>query len=73
MATASTEQIEAQLQKLPPEKQALVYDFVAFLVQQETERKLENLSESRQTMLASEAVLARDWESPEEEAAWAHL
>jgi hypothetical protein len=25
------------------------------------------------TMLASEAVLARDWLTPEEDAAWAHL
>ncbi len=30
-------------------------------------------SEAYQTMLASERVLRRDWEDPEEEAAWAHL
>ncbi|MBL7065467.1 MAG: hypothetical protein ISS49_14840 [Anaerolineae bacterium] len=29
--------------------------------------------ESFQTMLASEPVLRRDWEKPEEEIAWAHL
>ena len=25
------------------------------------------------TMLASESVLAKDWDTPEEDAAWAHL
>jgi len=30
-------------------------------------------SESFETMLASEEVLRRDWDSPEEDAAWAHL
>ncbi len=50
----TTEEIEEQLQKLPP-------------------GKLAHLSESLQTMIASEAVLRRDWDSPEEDAAWAHL
>jgi hypothetical protein len=45
----------------------VVFDFVSYLA----ERQL--TSESFQTMLASEAVLRRDWERPEEEAAWAHL
>jgi PHD/YefM family antitoxin component YafN of YafNO toxin-antitoxin module len=31
------------------------------------------LAESKATLLASEHVLARDWESPEEDAAWADL
>jgi len=30
-------------------------------------------SEAYQTMLASESVLRKDWEQPEEDAAWAHL
>lgn len=30
-------------------------------------------SESFQTMLASEQVLKRDWDTPEEDEAWAHL
>ena len=29
--------------------------------------------DARATMFASEAVLKRDWEQPEEDAAWAHL
>ncbi len=31
------------------------------------------LSEAYQTMLASEAVLSRDWNTPEEDEAWADL
>lgn len=31
------------------------------------------LSESFLTMLATEEVLSRDWDSPEEDEAWAHL
>lgn len=31
------------------------------------------IAESRATLLASERVLARGWESPEEDAAWATL
>ncbi len=31
------------------------------------------LSEGYQTMLASEAVLRRDWDTPEEDAAWASM
>lgn len=31
------------------------------------------LSEAYQMMLASEAVLARDWDQPEEDEAWANL
>lgn len=35
--------------------------------------KQNRISEAYQTMLASEKVLKRDWESPEEDAAWANL
>ncbi len=34
---------------------------------------LEPEDSSKATMLASEAVLRRDWETPEEDAAWSHL
>ena len=35
--------------------------------------KLYTSSESLQTMLLSEDILRRDWDSPEEDEAWAHL
>jgi len=31
------------------------------------------ISEPYQTMLASESILQRDWDRPEEDAAWANL
>jgi hypothetical protein len=67
MDTVTIAQIEERLQQLPPEKLAVVYDFVAYLA----ERR--RASEAFQTMLATEHVLHRDWDRPEEDEAWAHL
>ena len=76
METVTISQITAFLRKLPLEKLTEVYDFVVFLseranlpiaVQEESE------SYAIDTMLASEDVLRRDWDSPEEDVAWAHL
>ncbi|MGH2585946.1 MAG: DUF2281 domain-containing protein [Dehalococcoidia bacterium] len=67
MEPATIEQIDERLRELPPEKLAVVLEFVTAL----STRPIE--SEAFQTMLASEAVLARDWDTPEEDAAWAHL
>ena len=66
MATTNLEAIEERLKVLPPEKLAVVYDFVSYLAEGCTKSALE-------TMIASEAVLARDWNRPEEEEAWADL
>jgi hypothetical protein len=60
-------QIEEQLRRLPVSKLAIVFDFVSEMVAQEKP------SGAFQTMLASESVLRRDWERPEEEEAWANL
>lgn len=60
-------QIEEQLKRLPMSKLAIVFDFVSEMVAQEKS------SGAFQTMLASESVLRRDWERPEEEEAWANL
>ena len=66
MTTNNLEAIEERLRVLPPEKLAVVYDFVSYLADGCTKSALE-------TMTASEAVLARDWNRPEEEEAWADL
>ena len=74
MQTVTVTQVVASLQKLPVKKLAVVYDFVAFLTTREMENKLAvPASEAYQTMLASETVLRRDWERPEEDEAWADL
>jgi hypothetical protein len=52
----------------------VVYDFVSYLMERDLKQVLrETPSESYQTMLASEAVLQRDWDLPEEDEAWADL
>lgn len=67
MDSATISRIEDQLRRLSPDKLATVFDFVSYLVERE------GLSESFQTMLASEQVLRRDWDTPEEDAAWVDL
>ncbi len=68
MQTITVPQIEKQLQRLPPEKLTVVYDFIGYLLEQEGIE-----SESFQTMLASEFVLRREWDTPEEDEAWVSL
>ncbi len=74
MDTITIPQIEERLEQLSPERLRVVYDFVSYLVERE-QHQFDLLTETDafQTMLASEAVLRRDWDTPEEDAAWAHL
>jgi hypothetical protein len=67
METATIEQIDERLRELTPAKLAMVLEFVIELAKHPLD------SEAFRTMLASEAVLRRDWDTPEEDAAWAHL
>jgi len=60
-------EITQRLRELPEEKLAVVYEFVNRLAEDG------KMSEGFKTMLASEAVLRRDWDRPEEDAAWADL
>ena len=74
MQTVAVPQITKRLQDLPAEKLIVVYDFVSYLLERETARTSpERFSEAFQTMLASEAVLRRDWDRSEEDEAWASL
>lgn len=67
-------EVEDRLRRLPPEKLEVVYNFISFLLGREGEEFLSKTdSESFQTMVASEQVLRRDWDRPEEDAAWADL
>ena len=66
-------QITESLQRLPTDKLAVVYDFISYLLDRETGKRHERVSEAFQTMLASESVLRRDWDRPEEDMAWADL
>lgn len=74
MQTVTISDIVERLQRLPADKLVVVYDFVSYLSEREMRQSLiHTASEAFQTMLASEAVLKRDWERPEEERAWADL
>jgi hypothetical protein len=74
--TITIPQIANRLQRLPADKLMVVYDFVSYLAERQPGKALWNqeaTSGSFQMMLASEPILRRDWEKPEEEIAWAHL
>ena len=58
--------IDRELTGLPEPLQREVYDFVRFLRRKSQEDGFDGL-------LLSESVLARDWSTPEEDAAWANL
>jgi hypothetical protein len=74
MASVTISEIDERLRQLPPEKLPVVYDFVSYLLERDVADLLAaGDSGARATMLASEAVLRRDWDRPEEDAACAHL
>jgi hypothetical protein len=55
-----------EIDTLPSDYVSEVRDFIAWL----KHRKFSRIPE---TMLLSEAVLAKDWNTPEEDEAWANL
>jgi len=74
MQSVTIPQIDSRLKRLPPDKLVVVYDFVSYLLKREQDlRQREQPSDAFQMMLASEAVLRRDWDRPEEDEAWADL
>jgi hypothetical protein len=70
MDSPTIERIEERLRELPPDKLAVVADFVSYLADVARRRPE---APRLDTMLASELVLRRDWERPEEDEAWADL
>jgi len=74
MQTVTISQITERLRTLPDEKLAVVYDFISYLSERELSEILhETATKAMEFMFASEAVLRRDWDRPEEDAAWASL
>ena len=63
---STRELIEKELAALPEALQQEVYDFVCFL-------KVKSDHDVFNGLVASQAVLAREWDTPEEDAAWASL
>jgi hypothetical protein len=74
MTAVTIAEIDERLRHLSPDKLIVVYDFVSYLLERDlADLLLDADTNTRATMLASEAVLRRDWDRPEEDAAWAHL
>jgi hypothetical protein len=76
MATqqVSITKIVERLRQLPSDKLDVVYDFVSYLLEkQQGALRGGRRAEAMETMIASETVLKRDWDTPEEDAAWADL
>jgi len=74
MPAVTIAEIDERLRHLPPDKLVVVYDFVSYLLERDLADLLMDVdTDARATMLASEAALRRDWDRPEEDAAWAHL
>ncbi|GHU81521.1 hypothetical protein FACS1894191_8460 [Clostridia bacterium] len=63
---ASKNEVMREIDSLPAEYWGEVLDFIGYIKQ----KQFKNIPE---TMLMSEGALARDWNSPEEDAAWANL
>jgi Protein of unknown function (DUF2281) len=63
---STRELIDKEVAVLPEKLQQEVYDFVRFLKSKSDDEKFNGL-------LLSESTLSRDWDTPEEDAAWASL
>jgi hypothetical protein len=63
---STRELIDREVAVLPEPLQREVYDFVRFL-------RFKSEDESFNGLLLSESALSSDWDSPEEDAAWANL
>jgi hypothetical protein len=63
---STRERIEKEVAKLPEALQREVFDFARFLRTKQAEEQFNGL-------LLSESALGKDWNTPEEDAAWANL
>ncbi len=74
MQTVTISQITERLRALPDEKLAVVYDFISYISERDLKEIFhETATKTIEFMFASEMILRRDWDRPEEEAAWASL
>ena len=68
LVLTSKQMLIKEIETLPPQIVEEVYDFVSFLkIKKSQDNDLADIH------FASENVLARDWQLPEEDAAWASL
>jgi hypothetical protein len=70
MQTITIKEIDGKLKTLSEDKLAAVYHFVSYLA--DVDLDMSEIS-ARELMFASEDLLAKEWDTPEEDNAWAHL
>ena len=70
MQTITIEEIDNKLQTLSEDKLTAAYHFVSYLADADLE-----MSDvlAKELMFASEISIAKDWNTPEEDKAWADL
>ena len=68
--TITVEEIDTKLQTLSKDKLVAVYHFVSYLA--ENELQMSDIS-AKELMFASESLIAKEWDTPEEDKAWADL
>jgi hypothetical protein len=73
MQPVTISEIVSGLQKLTSDQLAAVYEFVLSLAEKRSVTNEDIPIDGLQTMIASEGVLRRDWDRPEEDAAWQDL
>jgi hypothetical protein len=66
LTMSNRNEVLREIDSLPAKYLGEVLDFIGYIKQ----KQMNNIPE---TMLMSEDSLARDWNSPEEDAAWANL
>ena len=69
MSSVTLEQVEEQLRQLAPEQLAAVSRFIASMIYLKNDMD----EDHRDLLLAAETSLRKDWDTPEEDAAWRHL
>ena len=70
MQTITVEEIDSKLQTLSADKLTAVYHFVSYLADQDFE--MSDVS-AKGLLFASESLIGKDWNTPEEDKAWADL
>lgn len=70
MQTITVEEIDNKLLTFSEDKLAAVYHFVSYLAEQDLE--MSDVS-AKELMFAGERQIAKDWDTAEEDEAWADL
>ncbi len=70
MQTITIEEIDGKLKTLSKDKLRAVYHFVSYLAEQDLE--MSDIS-AKELLFASESLITKEWNTPEEDKAWADL